>query len=388
MANTLDVDQIYPVVNSIVGQATGKTDIQATDASSFVTVADIALKCDPDVLLGAISQVLSKTINSVRPYERKFKGLEKNNIRFGNHVRKLSIVDKDFEKDQRYDLTDGQSIDMFKVNKPDVIQMNFYGQQIFSRRYTIWKDQTDIAFSSPAEFASFITMIVTNCSDLIEQAHESLARALVANAIGATVELNNTRQVVKLLTEYNNLTGLSLSPSDVYKPDNYKAFVEFCYAVMATVSEQLTDRTQIYHNNITGKPVSRHSPKSMQKAYIHTPIKNKMDAMAVSNVFNDKYLKGIDAEMVNFWQSSETPDSINMKVGYTDASGSPDSADIEQDNVYGILFDEECLGVTTINQWSANSPFNIDGGYTNTAFHFTDRHYYDNSENHVVFLME
>ena len=108
MANTLGIDQIYTVVNSIVGQATGKTDIQATDASSFVTVADIALQADPDVLLGAISQVLSKTIISTRPYERKFKGLEKDSIRFGNHVRKLSIVDKDFEKDQRWDLVDGQ----------------------------------------------------------------------------------------------------------------------------------------------------------------------------------------------------------------------------------------------------------------------------------------
>lgn len=386
--NTLTVEQAYPVLNDIVHQATGNESLSAVDASSFVSVAEIALKCAPDILLNAIGQTLSRTIMSIRPYERKFKGLEKDSIQFGNHVRKLSIADKDFERDQKFDLVDGQSIDMFKVSKPDVLQMNFYGQTIFTRRYTLFKDQLDCCLSSPAEFASFVSMVVSNCNDMIEMAHEGLARATVGNAIGSTIELANSNQVVKLVTEYNNLTGLSLTPATVYQPDNYKAFVEFCYAVMATVSERLTDRTQIFHNNITGKPISRHTPKTMQKAFIHTPIKNMMDSMALANVFNDKYLKEIDAENVNFWQSAETPDSINMKVGFTDTSGNQDEATVSQDGIFGIIGDTETLGYTVINQWSAASPFNIDGGYTNYAFHFTDRYFYDNSENHVVFLLE
>lgn len=386
--NSLEINQVYQVANSIVAQATGKTDITATDASSFVTVAEIALKTAPDVLLEAVSQVLSKTILTTRPYTRKFKNLETDAIAFGNHVRKLSIVDKDFERDQKFDLVDGQSIDMFKVNKPEILQMNFYGQNVMSRRYTLFKDQMDIAFSNPAELGSFVTMVVSNCNDLIEQAHENLARATVANAIGATVELANTNQVVKLITEYNNLTGLSLTPTTVFQPDNYKAFVEFCYAIIASVSEKLTERTQIYHNNVTGKPVSRHTPKSLQTAYIYSLSKYMMESMALANIFNDKYLKDINAESVNFWQSIVSPDEINMTVGYTGADGSAISASVEQSGIFAYICDRETIGYTTVNSWSATSPFNIDGGYTNVAFHFTDRYYYDNSENGVVFLLE
>ncbi len=385
--NSLTVEQIYPIVNSVVGQATGNTSLTAYDASSFVSVAEVALKTAPDVLLSAISQTLSRTIMSVRPYTRKLKGLERSREQFGNHVRKLNISDRDFEKDSRFDLVDGESIDMFKVRKPEILQMNFYGQTVYSRTYTIFKDQLDIAFSSPAEFGSFVTMVVTNCNDLIEQAHESLARGVIANAIGSAVTLNNPNQIVKLITEYNNLTGLSLDPNTIYQPANYTAFVEFCYSVMATIAEKLTDRTQIYHNNVTGKPISRHTPKAFQKAWIHTPEKMRMEAMALSNVFNDRYLSGIDSEAVNFWQSAETPDSINLTCGYTDANGNQATASVEQSDIFGLLADEECLGYTVVNQWSASSPFNSEGGYTNTTFHFTDKYYYDNTENSVAFLL-
>lgn len=386
--NTLTVTDIYIVANAIVKQATGRTDIAAYDATSFISIADIALKTEPDVLLGAISQVLSRTIMSTRPYTRKFKNLETDSITFGNHVRKLSIVDKDFEAEKTYDLVDGEAIDQQIVNKPDIIQMNFYGETVFTRYYTLFKDQLNIAFSNAQELASFVSMVVQNCADIIEQTHENLSRGVVANAIAATIALNNTNQTVKLVTEYNNLTGLSLTPATIYQPANFKPFIEFCYSVMATVSEKLTERTVIYHNNITDKDVSRHTPKEFQRAWIYTPSKYQMEAMALSDVFNDKYLKLIPSEGVNFWQSIETPDTIDITCGYTGTNGSPTSASVEQSGIFGILGDRELMGVTTVNQWTATAPFNARGGYQNTFFHYTDKYYFDNSENAIVFLFE
>lgn len=386
--NTLTVTDIYSVANAIVSQATGRTDIAAYDATSFISVADIALRTAPDVLLGAISQVLSRTIMSTRPYTRKFRNLETDNITFGNHVRKLSIVDKDFEAEKTYDLVDGSAIDQQIVNKPEIVQMNFYGETVFCRYYTLFKDQLNIAFSNAIELAAFVSMVVQNCSDIIEQTHENLSRGVVANAIAATVSLGRSEQNVKLITEYNNLTGLSLTPATIYQPANFKSFIEFCYSTMATISDRMTERTVIYQNNITGKPVSRHTPKNLQSAWIYTPTKLQMEAMVLSDVFNDKYLKLIPSEGVSFWQSIETPDTINLTCGYTDTTGSPTSASVEQANIFGILSDRELMGVTTVNQWSATAPFNARGGYQNTFFHYTDKYYFDNSEKAVVFLFE
>ena len=114
--NDLSFNQLSTVLTAITNQATGVNNIAPVDTSSFVTVAQTALKTGYDPLTTAISQVLSKTIFSVRPYSRKFKGLNVSNQRYGNHVRKLLTIDKPFEDDDRLNLADGQSIDQYIVN--------------------------------------------------------------------------------------------------------------------------------------------------------------------------------------------------------------------------------------------------------------------------------
>lgn len=388
MANSLTQNQLYTVLNSIAAQATGNAALTATDTSSFVTVADVTLKSGYDNVISSISQVLSRTIFSNRPYTRKFRSLETDRITFGNHVRKLAIADKDWESDERLPLTEGQSVDMFKVSKPSILQTNFYGQEVYQRHYTFFKDQLDVAFSNETEFARFVAMVVQNCSDIIEQAHESLSRSTVVNAIAGIIALNNSSQIVHLLTEYNNLTGVSLDAQSVYEPDNFKAFIQWAYARMATVSDLLTERSEIFHNNISGKEIKRHTPKEMQRAYIYAPTRNMIDSMVYANTFNDRYLRGVEAESVSFWQSIKDPTKINVKCGYTDNTGVPATETVTEDNIFALIFDREMMGMTVVNQWSAVTPFNAAGGYSNSYFHFSDRYYVDNFENACLFLLD
>lgn len=104
MANTLSFDQISTVLNDIVKQATGVETMKATDTSSFVAQAQTALLVGNDRIMNSISQVLDRTIFSVRPYNAKFKGLRRTTQQWGNHVRKLGMLDDDWENDQRQPL--------------------------------------------------------------------------------------------------------------------------------------------------------------------------------------------------------------------------------------------------------------------------------------------
>ena len=127
MANTLNFDQISTVLNDIVKHATGVEPVKATDTSSFVAQAQTALLIGNDRIMSSISQVLDRTIFSVRPYNAKFKGLRRSTQQWGNHVRKLGMLDDDWENDQRHPLTDDTSVDMYKIKKGKVLQTNFYG---------------------------------------------------------------------------------------------------------------------------------------------------------------------------------------------------------------------------------------------------------------------
>lgn len=105
--NDMGFNQLATVLNSIVSQATGQTQITAADESQFISVAQIGLKTGYDPLMTAVSQVLSRTIFSVRPYQAKFRGLQADSVRYGNHVRKLTTIDKAWEEDDRIKLADG-----------------------------------------------------------------------------------------------------------------------------------------------------------------------------------------------------------------------------------------------------------------------------------------
>lgn len=377
------------LLNSIVNQATGKTALSSTATKDFVSVANTALGIATDTLLSSISQTLSKTIFSVRPYEAKFKGLMKDEILFGNHVRKLNISDKDWEKDIRYDLVDGESIDDQIVSNPAILQTNFYGQNVYSRHYTVYRDQLNIALSSEEEFQRFITMIVQNCSDMIEQCHESTARMTLANFIGGKVK-GDVNNVIHLVTKYNEVSGTTLTTETVRQPSNFVPFIKWAFGYIGYLSGMLTERSQKFHINVTGKEISRHTPQNRQKLYLFSEYLKDMDASVLSSVYNDNYLKFTDYEQVNFWQSIDTPDGISVKASYMKPDGTiaTDDTGTATGNIFGILFDEEAVGVTTCGQWSSASRFNARGGYTNFWYHFNDRYYNDFTENGIVFLLD
>lgn len=377
------------LLNSIVNQATGKNTMDVTSTSDFVSVANTALGLGIDPVLNAISQVLSKTIFSIRPYSRKFKGLYQDNLKFGNHVRKLNIADSDWEKDLKCDLSDGASIDDQIVAIPKVLQTNFYGQNIFSRHITLFRDQLNVALQNEDEFQRFITMIMTNASDLIEQAHETTARMTLANFIGGKVK-GDADNVIHLVSKYNDIAGTQLTADTVKQPENFVPFMKWVTGYIKTVSDWMTERSQKFHINVTGKEISRHTPYNKQKLYLYSEELNNIDSTVMSSIFNDQYLKMADHEKVGFWQSIDSPDGINVRASYMNGAGvvTVDTEGTATGNIFGVLFDEEAIGISTYAQWSAPSPFNARGGYSNIFWHFNDRYYNDFTENGVVFLLD
>lgn len=402
MANDLSFNQLSTVLTAITNQATGVNNIAPVDTSSFVTVAQTALKTGYDPLTTAISQVLSKTIFSVRPYSRKFKGLNVSNQRYGNHVRKLLTIDKPFEDDDRLNLTDGQSIDQYKVNKPKVLQTNFYGANQYQKSVTIYKDQLDCAFSSPDEFASFISMIMQNASDMIEQAHEETARATIGNLIAGIFAMeteespgtglakaNGQKRAVNLIKLYNDETGKNLTVADAFKAENFEGFVKFTFSTINTIADLMTDRNTLFSSQLTHYPILRHTPKNRMKFYLYTDLVNKINSEVYSTVFNPDFLKMVDFETVNYWQSSLAPSTVNVKPTVLKNDGSLiNTENVQLFKVLGVLFDEEAAGYTTVNKWSQPSPFNAKGGYYNQFWHFTDRYWNDFTENAVIFYMD
>ena len=391
--NDLTFNQLATVLNSIVSQATGTAQITPTTTGDFVSVAQVGLKTGYDPIISAISQVLSRTIFSNRPYNAKFSGLRVTNQRYGNHVRKLNTIDKAWENDSRLTLADGYSIDQWTVNKPAILQTNFYGENVYQKSLTIFRDQLDSAFSGPEEFGQFISMIMQNASDMIEQAHESTARATVANFIGGKIN-SDTANVIYLLDEYNADTGANIDSQSVFAPENYVPFVKWMYGYINTLTSMMTERSAKFHKNFTisDSPVNimRHTPYDRMKCYLFTKAMKYISSTVFSDIFGPEYLKMIDWEDVNFWQSIDDPMRIKVTPSYNDTDGTliSSAVAVNQDKILGVIFDEEAMGYTVVNQWSSPTPFNAKGGYSNIYWHFTDRYWNDFTENAIVLVLD
>lgn len=386
--NTMDFNQASTVLNNIREQVTGKTSLAPVDDTSWVSVAQQTLAVGVDPVVNAISQLVGRTIFSNRPYRRKFGGLQVDNQKFGAITRKLSIADKDFIDDAGFQLVDGQSVDPWVVKKPEILQLNFYGSNVFTKQYTIFKDQLNSAFESAGQFGEFMGMISGNAANMIEQAKESMARATLGNFIAGKVAAS--ADVIHLLTEYNTETGLSLTATTVMQPANFPAFAKWMYARIEQISNMMTERTDLYQIQVTGKEITRHTPRDKQKVYLYAPVMSEISARVLADTFHDNFLRYADTESVNFWQSAETPDTINAKPVYLLSDGTLETNAATQTvtPVFGVIFDEEAVGYSVFNEDTNVSVINPKGRYWNVYHSFNIRYYNDFTEKGVVLLLD
>lgn len=389
-ANDLTIEDISTILTTAVNQATGQNALVPVNTAGFITVAQAALKCGADTFLNALSQVLSKTVFSIRPYDRKFGGLMSDAITFGNHVRKLNISDdNDWKSPSQYP-DDGESVDMYVTKKPSILQTNFYGQNAYEKFVTVYTEQLNTALTGPDQFLSFVNMIMTSQRNQIEQAHEQTARLCLANLIGGIEDENDSTRVIKLVTDYNAELGndTPLTLDELLNADNFPNFMKYIVYRIKTTMKYLTDRTTMYHTNITNKTITRHTPLRSQHMYLNTDIMERSKTTVLSDLYHDDYLKLADFEEVNYWQNPKNRMSINLTGSRITATGAIQAfTQNPLNNVLGVLFDWDAAGYTTILNRTDTTPFNARGLYSNIFWHFNDRYWNDFTENAVIFLL-
>ena len=385
--NQMNFEQSAALLNDVHEQVTGKKQIAPTTSSDFVSVATTLLQAGYDPIINAITQVIGRTIFSNRAYRGKLSGIEVDNQRFGSVTRKLSVVDKDFENSAEFSLVDGQSIDMYKVNKPEILQTNFYGSNIFQKSITIFRDQLNNAMRNAEEWGAFLSMVAQNTSDMIEQNNETMKRMTLANFIGGKMASDNG--VIHLLTEYNTATGNSFTKKDIHKPENYPAFIKWVYGRIEQLSNMMTERSQKFQINVTGKEINRHTPRGDQRVYLNSQALSEITSRVLADTYHDNFLTFAETEGVNYWQAIDNPFSLSVTPSVMDATGSIVTANaVTTDNLFGVIFDRDALGLSIFNEISATTPYNARGSYWNQWYTWTVRWYNDFTEKGIVLLLD
>ena len=396
MANTLTPQDVYVLMNDIAYQATGRKDLTAVDTSSFVSVGETLLRAGVENTMNAISTVLAYTIFSVRPYKSSLSSLRVGAQRWGAQIRKITPLSQDFEQSQDWNtqlspqaLANGNSVDMYKINAPQALQLNFYGTKVLQKHITRFRDQLSLAFTSEAEFMRFVDAIMVEFANEVEIGNEAQTRATLINFFAGLKAMNLS--VIDLTEAYNTKFGTTYT-RDQLLTQHLTEFMKFFVSQVKVTSDRLVDMSAYNHANITGyKPILRHTPKTRQKMIMYGTMFTEAEATVFSEIFNPIYLElGNNFETVNYWQSQEDPTAISATPNILDtATGQSKTAEsvVNIPYVVGAIFDEEACGVMPQFNYASTTPFNSAGGYYNMFYHWRFNSYVDYTENAVLFIL-
>lgn len=421
----LSIEQAGRVLNAAFKQATGQEVIYQLATGDYVSIATMAQRVGYEQMTNALSQVLTRTYIRVRAYSAKFRSLIKTEEQYGNMVRKITYIDRDIpEGDMTRDIEDGKAYNPYKVRKPQAIQTAYYGFNHIDDYITIFKNQWDTALSSGSELQRFISGIMQEWYNKLEQYHEQYSRATLINLIGGTqaynkdtavtgARLTRPEMVRHLLTEYNTEHGTTLTRDALLADRNaFTQFAEDLAYKMDTIVRQMGERTTLYHvsplKSITAEgvavtvPIKRHTPRENLQCYMLAPFWDRVKRVVRPGLFANEYLEYIKFDEVAFWQDIKTPEKINANVSYfkpanvytggskTTYSMLNDSgnAAVELPYVLGVMFDDEAAAICYKNMWSAATPMNPAHGFQTNYIHEDVQWRNDNTENCCVLLLD
>lgn len=421
----LSIEQAGRVLNAAFKQATGQEVISQLSTGDYVSIATMAQRVGYEQMTNALSQVLTRTYIRVRAYSAKFRSLIKTEEQYGNMVRKITYIDRDIpEGDMTRNVEDGKEYSPYKVRKPQAIQTAYYGFNHIDDYITIFKNQWDTALSSGSELQRFISGIMQEWYNKLEQYHEQYSRATLINLIGGTqaynkdaavtgARLTRPEMVRHLLTEYNTEHGTTLTRDALLADRNaFTQFAEDLAYKMDTIVRQMGERTTMYHvsplKSVTAEgvavtvPIKRHTPRENLQCYMLAPFWDRVKRVVRPGLFANEYLEYIKFDEVAFWQDIETPEKINANVSYFKpanvyTSGNKTTYSILNDSgnaavelpyVLGVMFDDEAAAICYKNMWSAATPMNPAHGFQTNYIHEDVQWRNDNTENCCVLLLD
>jgi len=385
--NNMQITDIYQLLNSIHTQATGRSAIAPTNTGEFVSMATTTLAAGTEPVYNALMDTIGRTIFSVRPYDSKF-DITRSTEEFGAIRRKISYADKPLQgASDTFAPVDGATVDPWTINKADVLEMRYYGSAVYRDSTTIFEDQIKTAFESPAQLGEFVSGQMTHMSNKWEQWREEQNRATVANFIGAKNAASNG--IIHLLTEYNTLTGLSLTAQTVYQPDNLADFFRWVRARINTLSREMSERTGLYQVQVAGKLINRHTPAADQRIYLRADALDIIDAMVNTTTYHDEPLSYADVRGVTYWQSIQNPDQIDVTPSVINASGVVSTGAAQSiSNIFGVMFDKDAIASNVYMYRIANTHLNPKGLYYNTWLNARFQYLNDLTEKGIILLLD
>ena len=376
----MDTNQIYSIVNDAIAQAIGEDALASIDTKNFVALGSAVLSSssNTECFLDTLAQRIGKTIYRFRAYNNKFSDMIVSDMQWGAILQKIRVEMPEAVADPTYSLEDGESVDQWTVAKPKAHQKLFVTRTPYMFKITIQKVTLKEAFTSAEAMGSFVALIFGEVRNAIELSLENLGRLTLSVAMSETSDANSQR--VHLVTEYNTERGLeaddALTASTAIYNEN---FLRYAIYRMNNVIDMMQDMSVQFCDGV----LPTFTNKSDMRIRVLSAFQRRLETCVEYASFHDQFTS-IDGaySTINFWQSEQTPSSIDILVR-------PSQGDrVQISNIIAVINDRDAFGIYQYDEEVNTTSLNASARYFNQYWHELQNRWVDTGENICLFILD
>lgn len=373
----MTTNQIYSLVNAVNSQAFGQSALTVADTSGLISLGNTVLSSssNTEAFLNTLAQRIGRSILRFRDFRSGLAaGMTLNDFEYGAILQKIKVQMPQAESDEMYSLTDGTSVDHYKVSKPAVDQKLFVTRTPYQFKITVQRETLREAFLSPEAMGSFVGVVFGEVRNAIELSLDNLARITLATAIAETS--GTAGRVINLVTDYNT-EATPATPLTAQTALHDPAFLAYAVARMNSVRDSMTDMSTQFNDGT----FPTFTPVEDMRVRIISSFNRRLQTVVQYAAFHDELVKYDGTfQSINFWQAQRTPMNVDIKRP-------SDGTEVSVDNVVAMIADRDAMGIYKIDEEVLTTPVNAAGSYYNTYWHEKQLWFIDKSENFVIFTL-
>lgn len=378
----MKVTQLKDIVNSATSEVLGKTDVVNDDLSNLVDVGNEIFNSDNvDNYVKKLIDRIGQVIFVNRLYAGGVPSVLMDSWEYGSVVEKISADMPEADENDSWQLQDGQTYSQDTFYQPKVSAKFFNSKVTFDVKLSFTTEQVKESFSNVNELNGFVSMLETGVKNSMTVKLDGLIMRTINNMTGQILNSANGLQKVNLLTEYNAVSGQTLTANKALMD---KDFLKFASLTIKKYQARITKMSTLF--NAGGK--ARFTTTDNLHTVLLSDFADSAEVYLLSDTYHNDTVSLPNHETVPYWQGSgksyafDDVSKIDVKID----AGNKTPKQVTQTGILGVMFDTNALGVSNLNQRTTTS-YNARAEFYTNYYKMDAGYFNDLNENFVVFYI-
>ncbi|MDO4913301.1 MAG: hypothetical protein Q3961_01970 [Bifidobacteriaceae bacterium] len=378
----MKVTQLKDIVNSATSEVLGKTDVVNDDLSNLVDVGNEIFNSDNvDNYVKKLIDRIGQVIFVNRLYAGGVPSVLMDSWEYGSVVEKISADMPEADENDSWNLQDGQTYSQDTFYQPKVSAKFFNSKVTFDVKLSFTTEQVKESFSNVNELNGFISMLETGVKNSMTVKLDGLIMRTINNMTGQILNSANGLQKVNLLTEYNAVSGQTLTANKALMD---KDFLKFASLTIKKYQARITKMSTLF--NAGGK--ARFTTTDNLHTVLLSDFADSAEVYLLSDTYHNDTVSLPNHETVPYWQGSGKSYAFDdiSKIDVKIDAGNKTPKQVTQTGILGVMFDTNALGVSNLNQRTTTS-YNARAEFYTNYYKMDAGYFNDLNENFVVFYI-